>query len=202
MLQLSRFFLKGFCLALRDDIKGIKQELGSEEQFLENIIRSERFVKKYKKPLLSLAVLLIFAAIGYYGYKFVDDRNHQKANIAYAKLISNPNDLGAQDELKSLDKNLFALFEFKKAVDGNDTKKLQELATLNDIDPILSSIIRYKAGEGSGEILATYSYLMKGYELLKEDKIEAANAEFAKIPINSPLNQIVQNLKHYNGNKK
>ena len=36
-------------MAIKDDIDSIKEELNTQEQFLENIIKSERFLKKYKK---------------------------------------------------------------------------------------------------------------------------------------------------------
>ena len=38
-------------MALKDDIAGIKQEIGTEEQFLESIIKSELFIKKYKNNI-------------------------------------------------------------------------------------------------------------------------------------------------------
>ena len=53
-------------MAIKDDIDSIKEELNTQEQFLENIIKSERFFKKYKKIIIGAVVLGIVGAAGYY----------------------------------------------------------------------------------------------------------------------------------------
>ena len=53
-------------MAIKDDIDSIKEELNTQEQFLENIIKSERFFKKYKKIIIGAVVLGIVGSAGYY----------------------------------------------------------------------------------------------------------------------------------------
>ena len=53
-------------MAIKDDIDSIKEELNTQEQFLENIIKSERFFKKYKKIIIAVAVLGVVSTAGYY----------------------------------------------------------------------------------------------------------------------------------------
>ncbi|MBF0984133.1 MAG: hypothetical protein HXK63_03205, partial [Campylobacter sp.] len=53
-------------MALKDDIESVKKEIGTEEQFLESVIKSEIFVRRYKKPLIFLAAILIVVFVGYY----------------------------------------------------------------------------------------------------------------------------------------
>ena len=53
-------------MAIKDDIDSIKEELNTQEQFLENIIKSERFLKKYKKIIIAVAVLGVVSTAGYY----------------------------------------------------------------------------------------------------------------------------------------
>ena len=53
-------------MAIKDDIDSIKEELNTQEQFLENIIKSERFFKKYKKIIIAIAVLGVVSTAGYY----------------------------------------------------------------------------------------------------------------------------------------
>ncbi|WP_144428493.1 hypothetical protein [Campylobacter fetus] len=48
MLELPKFYVKDTILAIKDDLNYIKTEISSQEQFLENAIRSERFIKKIK----------------------------------------------------------------------------------------------------------------------------------------------------------
>ena len=96
-------------MALKDDIEGVKKEIGTAEQFLESVIKSEIFVKKYKKPLIFLAAVLIVAFIGYYANEFLSDRRIASANAIYDELL-NKRDDAKLAELKQKDINLYALY--------------------------------------------------------------------------------------------
>ena len=184
-------------MALKDDIAGIKQEIGTEEQFLESIIKSELFIKKYKKPLLGLVAILVLGFVGYYGNLFFENKRIDSANALYNELLKNPNDNAKKDELKSKDINLYAVFELKNSLKNGDKAKLDELANSN-IDPLLKEIINLQNGK-QGALLEDYNSFINGYELLKSGKFDAAEVEFNKIPADSPFKQMVVNLKHYNG---
>lgn len=184
-------------MALKDDIAGIKQEIGTEEQFLESIIKSELFIKKYKKPLLGLVAILVLGFVGYYGNLFFENKRIDSANTLYNELLKNPNDNAKKDELKSKDINLYAVFELKNSLKNGDNAKLDELANSN-IDPLLKEIINLQNGK-QGVLLEDYNNFINGYELLKSGKFDAAEVEFNKIPADSPFKQMVVNLKHYNG---
>ena len=184
-------------MALKDDIAGIKQEIGTEEQFLESIIKSELFIKKYKKPLLGLVAILVLGFVGYYGNLFFENKRIDSANALYNELLKNPNDNAKKDELKSKDINLYAVFELKNSLKNGDNAKLDELANSN-IDPLLKEIINLQNGK-QGALLEDYNNFINGYELLKSGKFDAAEVEFNKIPADSPFKQMVVNLKHYNG---
>ena len=188
-------------MAIKDDIKDVKERMDSQGQFLENIIKSELFIKKYKKPIVGTFIVVFLAIVVYLVVDYQKEAKFKKANESYSELILNPNDKEAAKKLQSLDKNLFTLFEFRQALDNNDSKKIDELSNLEGIDKLLKDIISYEAGKQSGEILSSYSAFMKGYAYLKEGKVEEANKEFIKISPNSGLTQIVKNLRHYNGNK-
>ena len=188
-------------MAIKDDIKDVKERMDSQGQFLENIIKSELFIRKYKKPIVGTFIVVFLAIVAYLVVDYQKEAKFKKANESYNELILNPNDKEAANKLKSLDKNLFTLFEFRQAMDNNDSKKINELSNLEGIDKLLKDIIKYEAGEQSGEILSSYSAFMNGYAYLKDGKVEEANKEFIKISPSSGLTQIVKNLRHYNGNK-
>ncbi|GKH61143.1 hypothetical protein CE91St25_14790 [Campylobacter ureolyticus] len=188
-------------MAIKDDIKDVKERMDSQGQFLENIIKSELFIKKYKKPIVGTFIVVFLAIVVYLVVDYQKEAKFKKANESYSELILNPNDKEAAKKLQSLDKNLFTLFEFRQALDNNDSKKIDELSNLEGIDKLLKDIISYEAGKQSGEILSSYNAFMNGYAYLKEGKVEEANKEFIKISPNSGLTQIVKNLRHYNGNK-
>lgn len=188
-------------MAIKEDLKSIKEELNTQEQFLENIIKSERFIKKYKKPIIAALVAGVLVVGAYYANNFIKDRNFKAANEAYATLITNPNDSKAKAVLKEKDVSLYALYELKRSLENNDTVALNSL--LNEpIDPILKEIIKSQTSESSAQILSNYKTVLKGYELIKENKIDEAKVEFKKIPLNSQLQPIVKNLEHYQGSTK
>ena len=172
-------------MAIKDDINSIKEELNTQEQFLENMIKSERFFKKYSKFIITAVILGAIGAIGYYVNDALKEKDFKAANAAYAKLILNPKDEQAKAELKQKDASLYALYEFKVAV-----------------DPLLKDIVKSQLNEPSGQILSSYRAAINGYELLKEDKIDEAKNEFKKIPLNSQLQDLVKNLEHYQGKAK
>ena len=182
-------------MAIKDDIDSIKEELNTQEQFLENIIKSERFFKKYKKIIIGAVVLGVIGAAGYYINGALKEKEFKAANAAYAKLILNPKDEQAKAELKQKDPSLYALYEFKRAV------ALKSLAN-EQIDPLLKDIVKSQINEPSGQILSSYKAIIRGYELMKENKIDEAKNEFKKVPLNSQLQSIVKNLEHYQGNAK
>ena len=187
-------------MAIKDDINSIKEGLSTEEQFLENIIKSERFVKKYKKLFIFMIVIAFVIGSGYYINSYIKEQNFKAANIAYSKLIANPKDEVAISELKKKDISLYALFVFKQSLENNDTNLIHSVIN-EPIDPLLKEILKSQDG-GSNEILSNYKIVLKAYELIKSNKIEEANVELKKIPANSPLQAVVKNLQHYQGNTK
>ncbi|PSM52317.1 hypothetical protein CBLAS_0317 [Campylobacter blaseri] len=188
-------------MALKDDIKNIKNSASSEEQFLESIIKSEIFIKKYKKPLIVIVFAVIVFIILNTILGYVKESKFNSANEAYSELILNPKNENAKDILRSKNENLFSLYEFRQALDNKDMNKINELSNNGKIDPILKDIISFTANKDSGEIMESYKTLLDGYELLKAGKIKEANSEFIKIPPDSELASIVKNLRHYNGIK-
>ena len=66
---------------------------------------------------------------------------------------------------------------------------------------IVKDIILSQTGDTNTQILSEYNALLKGFELLKENKIKEANDEFNKIALDSQLQTLVKNLKHYQGIK-
>ena len=187
-------------MAIKEDLTEIKKEIDAQEQFLESMIKGERFFKKYKTLLIVVCAAAIVAAVGFYASKILNDNRVEEANLAYSKLILNPNDANALSVLKEKEPNMYALFSLGQMLDKNDTKGISELANLQ-INPLVKDIILSQTGDANAEILKEYSALLKGFELLKENKIKEANDEFNKIALDSQLQTLVKNLKHYQGIK-
>ena len=78
-------------MALKEDINDIKQRLSAEEEFLENVIKSEFFIKKHKKLIISIIVILVVICGGIYLSKFVQQKKTQEANLLYLQLQNDAN---------------------------------------------------------------------------------------------------------------
>ena len=187
-------------MAIKEDLTQIKQEIGAQEQFLESMIKGERFFRKYKKFMIIAIIVAVIAIIGFYSNKIINDNRIEDANLAYSKLILNPNDANALSILKEKEPNLYALFSLQQKLDKNETDGISELTNLK-VNPIVKDIILSQNGNANNQILSEYSTLLKGFELLKQNKIKEANDEFNKISLDSQLQTLVKNLKHYQGIK-
>ena len=187
-------------MAIKEDLTEIKKEIDAQEQFLESMIKGERFFKKYKTLLIAVCAAAIVAAVGFYTSKILNENRVEEANLAYSKLILNPNDANALSVLKEKEPSMYALFSLGQMLDKNDTKGISELANLQ-VHPLVKDIILSQTGNANSEILKEYNALLKGFELLKQNKIKEANDEFNKIALDSQLQTLVKNLKHYQGIK-
>jgi len=194
-------------LSLKENINSIKEEIGAEEQFLESVIKGERFYKKYKKQILVSAVFVVLFSVGYVGYNFIKQRNLKASNEAYEKLLKTPSDKEALNILKDKNPKLYDVFLFQEAVKKNSIQELESLSK-NDSDELLSDLSKYQLGQlknskvVQSKLLNGFSLLEEGFDLLKEGKITEAKLKFAQIDSNSPLSKIVKNLEHYQGKTK
>lgn len=193
-------------MALKENIEAIKQEIGTEEQFLEGIIKSERFFKKYKKRIISVAVVAVLVGGAYATINILNENRLQASNEAYNKLLKDPSDNVAKTVLKEKNERLYNFYRFQQALESNDIAVLKELAQYKE-DPIISDLASYQLSSNEGksatksELLSGFIALQEGYELLKKDKINEAKLKFAQIDLNSPLKNVSNNLEHYQGIK-
>jgi len=193
-------------LALKENIEAVKKEIGTEEQFLESIIKSERFFKKYKKSIISVAVVAVLAGTTYTSLNIIEENRLQTSNEAYNKLLKNPNDSESKTVLKEKNERLYNFYRFQKALETDDIKVLKEISEYKE-DPVISDLASYQLAGVEGksdyksELLSGFIALQEGYNLLKEDKVKEAKLKFAQIEMNSPLKNISNNLEHYQGIK-
>jgi len=194
---------EGLSLALKENIEAVKQEIGTEEQFLESIIKSERFFKRYKKPILVIGTLLIVIGGIIATMNIIKENRLTKSNIAYNTLLKNPTDKTSENILKENNERLYNFYKFQTALAKNDKTVLKELAAYTK-DPVISDLASYQLAGLNGsktdsKLLGGFIALQEGYKLLQKNKIEEAKMKFAQIDLNSPLKNIAKNLEHYQG---
>lgn len=189
-------------MGLKDNLKAVKTELNTEEQFIENFIKGERFIRKYKFYIFALiTILILWFAISFINNK-INENNIKESNEIYINLLHNPNNKELLNKLKDKNINLYTIFlmkEFSNNTDNNEFKQeLQNLSKDLNINPLLRNIILVSLHEKS-IFLKNYDKILQAYRLLKENKIEEADILLSQIKENSSLNQIAKNLKHYQG---
>ena len=197
-------------MSIKEDLKAVKEELNTEEQFLEGLIRAERFYKKYKKPIIAVAIVAVIAFIGFSVKTYIDESNLKAANEAYLKLVKNPNDTDAAKTLKDKNINLYYAYRLQVASKKNDIEIFKDvknsakdkylvdlasyqLASLSKKSDKLNDYIdNSKAG-----LLKNFALLEDAYLLLKQKKKDQAKIKLSSIEVDSPLKNIAKNLEHY-----
>ncbi len=197
-------------MSIKEDLKAVKEELNTEEQFLEGLIRAERFYKKYKKPIITVVVIAVIAFVGFSVKTYIDESNLKAANEAYLKLIKNPDDADAAKILKDKNINLYYAYRLQVASKKNDTNILKEVKD-NAKDKYLSDLASYQLASLSKKsdklndyidnskagLLKNFALLEDAYLLLKEKKKDQAKIKLSSIEVDSPLKNIAKNLEHY-----
>ena len=118
-------------MSLKDNLKSIKTDLNTEEKMIENFIRSERLIKKYKIYIFLIAIIAIVWFAINFGISEVEEYNKKESNRIYTQLLKYPNDENLLNQLKQKNVNLYAVFlinEIQK--DNNNTNLKNQLKTI------------------------------------------------------------------------
>ncbi|MCR6572936.1 hypothetical protein [Campylobacter insulaenigrae] len=181
-------------MALKENLQQtIKNDLNSQEQIMEKFIKSERFIKKYKNYILVLLAIIIIYFLTNFIVNYNEEKNTQESNAIFISLLKDPKNIDNLEKLKTKNPNLYAIFLMSTSnfTDLNQTTKLE-------LDPLLKQIILAQNNEDA-TFLKDYNTLLNGYNFLKNNDFKNAQMEFEKIPLNSPLWQLIKSLKHYQG---
>lgn len=189
-------------MGLKDNLKAVKNELNTEEQFIENFIKGERFIRKYKFYISAVVIILVAWFAGNFIISKINDYKTKEANEIYANLIQDPSNKNLLEQLKNKNTNLYAIFLLKENInDFNITalqNELKQIYSNTQTNTLLKNIIALSLGDKS-MFLKNYDKLLEAYKFLEQNKIEEANVLLSQIKENSSLNQIAKNLKHYQG---
>lgn len=189
-------------MGLKDNLKAVKNELNTEEQFIENFIKGERFIRKYKFYISAVVIILVAWFAGNFIISKINDYKTKEANEIYANLIQDPSNKNLLEQLKNKNTNLYTIFLLKENInDLNNTafqNELKQIYNNAQTNTLLKNIIALSLRDKS-IFLKNYDKLLEAYKLLEQNKIEEANVLLSQIKENSSLNQIAKNLKHYQG---
>lgn len=188
-------------MSIKENVNYVKDELSSEEKFLENFVKGERFFKKYRTLIFAVIVLAIVGSIGYVIKKDLDESNKLEANIAFNKFLES-NDEKALATLKDKNEKLYEIALFLQARKDN---KSVEINT-----PVLKELAKFQAAMESKNIkelenlsvqndflLKEFAIFNKALLLTNEGKFEEAKTALKQIPQTSKATELANLLNHY-----
>jgi hypothetical protein len=186
----------------------LKEELSSEEKFFESAIRTERFVKRYQKPLIGVVIaslLAVGSAIGYQTYK---NGKIESSNAAFNTLLQNPADSKAEQTLKNDNPKLYDVWKLSRGIAQNDVTVLDGLKNSEAFG--VADIAQYESATIKGDEKLIDAYTKKQGALYKDlallelavksiekGEVASAHEKIALIPQDSPVFQVAQALTHY-----
>ena len=188
-------------MSIKDDVNYIKNELSSEEKFLESFVKTERFFKKYKKLIVVLIISVIIGSIAFLVKTKLDEKNLYEANIALSNFLENGNQ-NSLNQLKEKNRDLYeiALYldaknEFKNA--DINLKYLKELldfqvALLNSNQSELDLV-----SKKADFLLKDYAIFNQALILVNNQKYAEAREILGKISQDSRAFELATLLKHY-----
>lgn len=185
-------------MSIKENMDFVKEELNSEEKFLESFVKVERFFKKYKLIIIVAAVVAVVAIVGYSVNSYLKEENRIKANIAFEKAIKNPNDKAALNELKELNTRLYEIVLFKKGeIDKINTSYFKELVMYKKAMETLEVNKLNEVSMQNNFLLKEFAIFNKALILADQGNYEEAKAALKLIPQTSQVKDLVSLLDHY-----
>lgn len=195
-------------MSLKENMEALKEELNSEEKFFESAVRTERFIKRYQKPLMAgVAALLLFAG-GAIAYQAYANSKIESSNVAFNTLQSNPTDAEALQTLKNDNPRLYDLWMLSQAIGKNDAAALEALKHSDALG--VADIAAYEAAamksdknglEGytkmQGALYKDLALVELAVMALQQGNVDEAHKKIALIPEDSPMYPVGRSLSHY-----
>ncbi len=189
-------------MSIKENVDYVKTELSSEEKFLENFVKSERFFKKYKTLIFGIIAAVIIGFIAISVKNILDESNKIEANIAFKKVLENSNDTQALATLKNKNEKLYDVARYLQA---------QKEGKSVDINlPMLKEISKYESALANKNIselnnlsmqndflLKEFALFNKALFLTNEGKFDEAKTTLKLIPENSRAFELAKLLNHY-----
>ena len=188
-------------MSIKENVNYVKDELSSEEKFLENFVKGEGFFRKYKTLIFAIVVLAIIVPIGYVIKKDLDESNKLEANAAFNKFLES-NDEKALATLKDKNEKLYEIALFLQARKDNKTVEINT--------PVLKELAKFQIAMESKNtkelenlsmqndfLLKEFAIFNKALLLTNEGKFEEAKTALKQIPQTSKATELANLLNHY-----
>jgi len=189
-------------MSLKENVDYVKDELNSEEKFLESFVRVERFYKKYKVIIILALIVIAGIVIGLYATKKIQASNKLDANIAFNQLMENPNNDEAKNTLKEKSQQLYELALYaqslnKDQISETELKYFKELVAYQKALEAQSIKELNDVSMEKDFLLKEFAIFNKALIQTQEGKYEDAKATLKLIPSTSQVNDLATALKHH-----
>jgi predicted negative regulator of RcsB-dependent stress response len=185
-------------VSLKDNINYVKQEISTQESFMESFFKIEKFYKKYKSALIVAVSISIIGTIGYYVSNYISLQNKIEANKIFTQLLENPNNEEQLAILKEKNKKLYNIALFMQ--DSSATNEVEFLKELS----LYSQAIKEQNSQKINTVTQSQDFLLKDFALfnnalilVQKQQYKEAKEIIKQIPENSNLRVLVEMLEHY-----
>ena len=195
-------------MSLKENIDMVKEELNQEEKLFESAVKTERFVKKYKMPLISALVAIVVVIIGNSIYQSNVSSAITASNKAYLTLLTSPEDTQAAKTLEDNNKALYDAWQLNTALKAKDEASLSTLTSSSSA--VVADLAKYELAAMQKDKKALNEYALKQDAILKdlailneavllmqEGKTAEAQERLKLIDEKSSLQKVVTLLQHY-----
>lgn len=195
-------------MSIKENMQTLKDELNSEEKLFESAFRTERFIKKYQKPLMGSVISLLLIVGGAIGYQAYDNARAESSNVALNTLLANPIDKNALNTLEEKNSKLYELYKLSKAIKESDIKSLELLqksssAEIADMATYEVAVLRadHTALENyskkQGGMYQDMALLQTAVVFIQKGDAKSAHNQLALIKEDSVIFQTAQMLNHF-----
>lgn len=195
-------------MGLKENMAMVKEELSSEEQFFEQAVRTERFVKKHKMKLIGAGVAVLAAIVFTAAMDAYKAQKTHEVNAAYTTLLASPEDAAAAETLRRDAPSLYDAWRLKRALETGDDAALKTLTDSASTE--VSDISRYElaAATKDASALGQYAYgqaaifrdlaiIDEAVLLIREGKTDEAHLRLKMIGSEALLYPLASALMHY-----
>jgi len=185
-------------MSLKENVEYIKEEISTQETFLEKFLQFEKFYKKYKKVIFGVVTVSALSFVGFAVSDYIKEQNLIRDNMMFNNVLSNNQDKISLEYLKQNNQKLYnlALYMQNKS-NSTDLEFLKELS-------IYSEAIKENNVDKLSSISIKQNFLLKDFAIFNKALIQAKNGNYKEaketlsiIPITSEIRELVNILNHF-----
>ena len=189
-------------MSSKENVEFVKEELNSEEKFLEGFVKIERFYKKNKVIVIGVVAVVVLAIGGITYTNYANTANKKESNIAFNKFLKDNNDKASLETLQNTNIQLFEVAKYLKAKNENKDVEVN-ITFLKDLAQYTKALKSENIEELSS-LSQQNDFLLKEFALFNKALILANNAEYVDaretlklISKTSRVKDLVVLLNHY-----